>query len=134
MRKFVAAILLLLPAIASGQDCTCGSIESKPQWLRAMYQASTYVFSGRVDSIAPPLPGSNEVRDQPTVTPLHHYKGNFPGGELRGADCGSSVLPSEAAIFFVDGYSRIKSCSIGVKGITPQQVQSGVFQLSRDGT
>jgi hypothetical protein len=99
-----------------------------------MYQASTYIFYGRVDSVAPPRPDSNEIRDQPTVTPLHHYKGDFPGGELRGADCGSSVLPGESVIFFVDGYSRIKSCSIGVDGISPQQVQSGVVQLSRHGT
>ncbi|RZI59195.1 MAG: hypothetical protein EOP14_04410 [Pseudomonas sp.] len=99
-----------------------------------MYQSSTYVFYGRVISVAPPFLGSNEVRDQPTVTVLRNYKGQFNGGELRGADCGSGILPGESAVFFVDGYNRIKSCSIGVDGITTPQVQSGVFQLSRHGT
>ena len=131
--RIVAAALLLLPSLAFGQNCYCNSVESKARWTRGLFQGSTYVFYGRVDSVAPPL-GDNETRDKPTVTPLRHFKGTFRGGELRGADCGSSVLPGETAVFFVDGYNRIQSCSIGVSGITPQEVQSGVIQLSRHGT
>ena len=134
MVRIVAAALLLLPSLALGQNCSCNPVESKAQWTRVLFQGSTYVFYGRVDSVAPPIPDSNETRDQPTVTPLRHFKGSFPGGELRGAECGASVLPGETAVFFVDGYNRIKSCSIGVSGINPQEIQSGVFQLSRHGT
>ena len=134
MTRIVGAALLLLPCLALEQNCSCNPVESKAQGTKGLFQGSTYVFFGRVDSVAPPFLGANETRDQPTVTPLRHFKATFPGGELRGADCGSAVLPGETAVFFVDGYNRIKSCSIGVSGITPQEIQSGVIQLSRHGT
>ncbi len=134
MTRIVGAAFLLLPCLALGQNCSCNPVESKAQWTKGLFQGSTYVFFGRVDSVAPPFLGANETRDQPTVTPLRHFKATFPGGELRGADCGSAVLPGQTAVFFVDGYNRIKSCSIGVSGITPQEIQSGVIQLSRRGT
>ena len=135
MRLIIAALLILLPGFAAAQECTCNVVSSSPlEWVRGKWQGSTFVFVGQVTSVAPPLPGSNEIRDQPTVTVLQSYKGHFPGGELRGAECGSVALPGESAMFFVDGYNRIKSCSIGVLGLTEQQIQKAVLELSRQGT
>jgi hypothetical protein len=135
MRLIVAALLLSLSGMTSTQECTCRAVDSSPlEWVRGKWQDSTFVFLGQVNSVAPPLVGSNEVRDQPTVTVLQSYKGHFLGGELRGAECGSAILPGESAMFFVDGYSRVKSCSIGVNGITEQQIQKAVLELSRLGT
>ena len=135
MRQVIATLLLVLPSLASAQECTCNVVTSSPlEWARGKWQSSTFVFFGQVASVALPLPGSNEVRDQPTVTLIQSYKGNFPGGELRGAECGSVALPGESAMFFVDGYNRIKSCSIGVPGLTEQQIRKAVLELSRQGT
>ena len=135
MRSIIAALLILLPGFAAAQECTCNVVSSSPlEWVRGKWQGSTFVFVGQVTSVAPPLPGSNEIRDQPTVTVLQSYKGHFPGGELRGAECGSAALPGESAMFFVDGYNRIKSCSIGVLGLTEQQIQKAVLEFSRQGT
>jgi len=135
MRQIIAAFLLLLPGFSSAQECTCNVVSSSPlEWVRGKWQSSTFVFAGQVTSVAPPLPDSNEVHDQPTVTVLQSYKGNFPGGELRGAECGSAALPGESAMFFVDGYSRIKSCSIGVLGLTEQQIRDAVLEFSGQGT
>ena len=135
MRLIIAALLIFLPGFASAQECACNVVSSSPlEWVRSKWQGSTFVFLGQVTSVAPPLPNSNEVRDQPTVTVLRSYKGNFPGGELRGAECGSSALPGERAMFFVDGYNRVKSCSIGVSGLTEQQIQKAVLEFSGQGT
>jgi hypothetical protein len=135
MRLIIATLLFLLPSFASAEECTCNVVSASPlEWVGGKWQGSTFVFVGQVTSVAPPLPNSNEVRDQPTVTVLQSYKGNFPGGELRGAECGSAALPGESAMFFVDGYNRIKSCSIGVLGLTEQQIQKAVLEFSRRGT
>ena len=135
MRLITAALLFALSGVASGQQCACCGSNAEPlEWVRGKWQSSTYVFFGKVTSVAPPLPETNEVRDQPTVTVLRNYKGRFPGGELLGAECGSAILPGESAVFFVDGHSRIKSCSIGLHGITEQQIQEAVLELSRQGT
>jgi hypothetical protein len=135
MRQITAALLLLLPAFASAKECTCNVVSGSPlEWVRGKWQGSAFVFVGQVTSVAPPLPGSNETRDQPTVTVLESYKGNFLGGELRGAECGSAVLPGESTMCFVDGYNRIKSCSIDVIGLTEQQINSAVLEFSKQGT
>ncbi|MDR7133918.1 hypothetical protein J2X06_001102 [Lysobacter niastensis] len=135
MRLFIAALLLFLPGLSSAQECTCNAVTSDPvDWARTKYQGSTYVFFGRVISVAPPLLDANEVHDQPTVAVLHDYKGHFPGGEVRGAECGSAILPGESAVFFLDGYGRIKSCSIGVSGLTEREIQKVVLEVSRHGT
>ena len=135
MRLLIAALLLFLPGLSSAQECTCNAVTSDPvDWARTKFQSSTYVFFGQVTSVAPPLTDANEVHDQPTVTVIHSYKGHFTGGEVRGAECGSAILPGERAMFFLDGYSRIKSCSIGVSGLTENEIQKAVLELSRHGT
>ena len=134
MKLLIAALAAFAPGVVAAQECTCGTVALDPvEWVHAKWQSSTYVFLGQVTSVAPPLPDTGEVRDQPTVTVLQSYKGDFPGGELRGADCGSSVLPGDNAVFFVDAYNRIRSCSIGVAGITDLQIQNAVLEVSRPG-
>ena len=134
MRKIVAALLLVLSWSVAAQDCTCQPVKADPlDWARGMYQSSTYVFLGTVASIAPPQIGSNETRDQPTVSVTETYKGNFPGGEIRNFDCGTGVLPGESVMFFLDGYKRIRSCSTYPKGLTERQIKAAVAELSGNG-
>ena len=133
MRLLIAGVLLSLPWPSVAQDCTCNAVTSGPlEWTRGQYQGSTYVFYGTVTSVAPPMPDSNETRDQPTFIVNEAFKGDFNGGEVRGADCGSGILPGDSAMIFLDGYHRIKSCSIRVKGITEQDIRNAVRELSRE--
>ena len=135
MRSFAAILLALLSGTSSAQECTCLPVEASAAfWTKVMYQGSTYVFYGRVESVAPPALGSNETRDQPTVSVIRSYKGNFAGGEIRNSDCGTGVLPGESIMFFLDGYKRIKSCSTYPKGLSEQQIKDAVAEESRHGT
>ena len=132
MKTLVAMLLMVIPVLAQAQECICNAVKADAsEWVRNKFQGSTYVFYGKVISIAPPLPSSNETHDEPTVTVIRDFKGNFPGGPVHGAECGSGIPPGETAIFFLDGYKRIKSCSIGVTGLTKQQIKEAVAAQAR---
>jgi hypothetical protein len=134
MRTFVAILLIFLAAPSLAQECTCNPItESPKEWVHSKYQASKYVFLGQVASLEPPFLEVNEVHDIPTVRVLHSYKGQFPGGKVRPSDCGPGVPFDVTYMFFLDDFGRMKSCSVGVRGLTLQQIQSAVEELSRHG-